>query len=121
MNQVIWVAVGGAIGSVSRYLLGILLKWAVPAPFPLSTLLINILGSFFIGYLYSSYQHHDSFPIIKPLLIIGVLGGFTTFSSFSFEVVELLENKQMQKALLYVLFSNVFGISAAYWGYKLFS
>ena len=121
MNLVALVALGGAIGSVSRYLLGILFKWIFPFAFPFSTLLINIAGSFCIGYLYSSFQHQSSFPIIKPLLIIGVLGGFTTFSSYSFEVLELLENKQIQKALLYVFFSNVFGIAAAYWGYKLFA
>ncbi|MDP1727138.1 MAG: fluoride efflux transporter CrcB [Bacteroidota bacterium] len=118
MNQVFLVAIGGALGSVSRYVLGWLIKLVFPVQFPLSTLFVNIIGSFFIGLIFSSLQHHSSFPIIKPLIIIGLLGGFTTFSAFSFEVIELIETKQMVKALLYILLSNGLGITAAYLGYK---
>lgn len=115
------VAAEGAVGSVLRYLLGFVIKQTVAVSFPVATLVINVTGSLFIGLLFAYFQHHTSFNLIRPPLIIGLLGGFTTFYAFSFKVIELMENKQITKALLYVFMNNTFGISAAYIGYKLAS
>jgi CrcB protein len=119
MKHVALVAVGGAAGSVLRYLAGLAFRPYSGQAFPLSTFTVNIVGCFFIGLFFAIWQHTEAFAIVRPLLIIGLLGGFTTFSSFSFEALSLFENKEHAKALLYITGSNVLGIAAAYLGYKL--
>lgn len=92
MNYLL-VSVGGAIGAAARYFLsGVVYQW-LPANFPYGTLIVNILGSFVIGFLMTSFE--DRFlvaPGLRIFLTVGILGGFTTFSSFSFETVSLFRS-----------------------------
>ena len=97
------VAVGGAIGSVLRYLMVV----AVSAP--LATLVVNVLGSFAMGILFITLATRTS---LSPLLMTGVLGGFTTFSAFSLDVLKLWESGQTLQAVLYVLASVILSLIA---------
>jgi CrcB protein len=101
MMMVFQVAVGGALGAVLR--LGVTLGMArVAGPgFPLGVLAVNVLGSFLIGVL-AVLSFQRGFDHLNPLLITGVLGGFTTFSTFSLEALTLVERGALGAALAYV-------------------
>ncbi len=116
MLNLFLVASGGAAGAILRYALSSFLKLFIHNSF-YATLSINVLGSFFIGYLISmSLTKIQSEYFIKYFLIIGFLGSFTTFSAFSYEVVELFLSKKIILASSYILSSLFLCIFAAYFG-----
>lgn len=116
MKQLAFVAIGGMIGASLRYLISLLTKSFYEGDFPFATLFINVLGCFFIGLIYSNFNQNNSFEWIKPLLITGVLGGFTTFSAFSFEGIQLFQSQKLMAAITYIVLSNSLGLIAAYGG-----
>jgi len=101
------VAIGGSIGSSLRYIFYLGSKNLLfPNYLFINTLIVNIIGSFFIGYIIMLIGNKNlSQDFIKYFFIIGVLGSFTTFSTFSFESVELLLSKKFLLAFLYMLLS----------------
>lgn len=106
------VGIGGAIGSVCRYLLG-LLPVRPAGGFPLITLGINVLGAFCIGLLMALAGRHTGWdPRLLLLLKVGVCGGFTPFSTFCSESVQLLQNGRPGLATLYVVLSVLLGGAA---------
>lgn len=115
------VAAGGALGSVGRYLIGsVWLPSAGPHAMPWGTLLVNIGGSFLYGLLFAlltQYLPHGA--TLRVALLAGFLGGFTTFSSFSFESVRLIEEGQLLLAAGYVLGSVVACLVAVWLGLQL--
>lgn len=115
---ILCVAAGGAIGALLRYALIQLVIHLHPAPFPLGTLLVNILGSGAIGYLMARYHAADS-EAARLFFITGVLGGFTTFSAFSWDALQLLTRGVYMQAALYVLGSVGLSLAAVAAGYKL--
>lgn len=113
------VGIGGAIGSVRRYLLG-LLPVRPAGGFPLITLGINVLGAFCIGLLMALAGRHTGWdPRLLLLLKVGVCGGFTTFSTFCSESVRLLQNGRPGLAALYVVLSVLLGGAAVLAGQAL--
>lgn len=96
------IALGGALGSVLRYLMSMGVQNAVGRAFPLGTLTVNVLGSFAIGVLYVVLLEKAAAAPWRLFWIVGVLGGFTTFSSFSLETFGLLSEGAYGKALLNV-------------------
>lgn len=110
------VATGGAIGATARY--GINLFFAkLFAPFPFATFFINVAGSFLIGFL--AYLFIEKFPEhenLRLLLTVGLLGAFTTFSTFELETFELLRERQILTAVLYVTLSFIFGLLGVFSG-----
>lgn len=106
MNMVLLVAAGGAAGSVARYLMASAIQKATGWEFPLGTVLVNVVGCFMIGLLYVwLVARHDPREDLRGLLIVGVMGGFTTFSSFSLETVTLMLNGSYANAVLNVVVS----------------
>jgi CrcB protein len=106
MNTILLVALGGAVGSIARYLMASGLQTATGWNFPIGTVLVNILGCFLIGILYVLLvARPDPKHELRALLIVGVMGGFTTFSSFSLETVTLAMNGNYGGATLNVVVS----------------
>jgi CrcB protein len=97
------VFLGGGIGAVCRYWLsGVVYRW-LPPTFPFGNLIVNVSGCFLIGVLMTALNDRFSInPAMRLFLVIGILGGFTTFSSFSYETVSLVRDNQIVPALLNV-------------------
>lgn len=111
------VALGGAIGSVARYLTGLGVVRLVGPGFPLAILTVNIVGSFLMG-VFVVAAAHKGLTHLSPLVMTGLLGGFTTFSAFSLETVTLLERGQVGQAALYLGLSvglSIGGLMAGLW------
>jgi fluoride exporter len=103
IRMLLYVALGSAIGGVSRYLLGGLFQRMLDTTFPTGTLLVNISGSFLLGaILRYAIETPTLSPEIRALLTVGFCGGYTTFSTFSYETVALLEDGEWTRAGLYV-------------------
>lgn len=118
MNSFVLVGIGGAIGSIARYGSGVLVGRLWPTSFPLATMLVNISGSLvmglFIGWL---ARTEPAWQVDARLFFaVGVLGGFTTLSSFSLDTVVLLERGEIGQAALYVLGSVIVSIIALFVG-----
>ncbi len=109
------VALGGAIGAVARFGVGILAVRLTGPGFPVGVLSVNILGSFLMGALVV-YLGQKSLTHLNPFLMTGVLGGFTTFSAFSLEAYTLFERGEVAQAGLYVGLSVVVSIAALIFG-----
>ncbi len=113
-----YVAIGSAVGGVSRYLLGGVIQRALAASFPAGTLLINVTGSALLGFLLRYALDTPSLtPEIRALLGVGFCGGYTTFSTFSYETVALLEDGDWRRAGVYVTLSVVGSLLATFVGF----
>ena len=100
------VAGGSAVGGVCRYLLTVLLQPRAPTAFPLGTFVVNVTGAIAIGFVVRwSLDAPGVNPAMRALLTTGFLGGYTTFSTFSYEAVALMEAGEMPKAAAYVVAS----------------
>ncbi|RMD94257.1 MAG: fluoride efflux transporter CrcB [Alphaproteobacteria bacterium] len=108
---VMQVAAGGAVGASARYLLGVAVFRLAGPGFPLGVLAANILGCFAMGFLVSVFALRG-LTHLNPLVMTGLLGGFTTFSSFSLEAVTLYERGELGAAAFYVGVSVGVGILA---------
>jgi fluoride exporter len=114
----IWlVALGGALGSVSRFLLGPALQRALNVTFPYGTLFINITGSLLLGLVVGFATNSAAVsPQMRVFLAVGFCGGFTTFSAFSLETVLLVQEGQAMRAVAYVMASVLLSVTAAWVG-----
>ena len=109
MTPLISVAVGGALGASARYLTGQAFVRLMGVGFPWGTFAVNVIGSFAMGLAFVLLTQNGKF---SPLLMTGVLGGFTTFSAFSLDAVSLYDRGEMGLAALYVIASVVLSIAA---------
>ena len=109
MSNFFLVALGGSIGASSRYFFYLISKNLLSTSnLFINTLIVNIIGSFLIGYLIVLLENKSlSQDFIKYFFIIGVLGSFTTFSAFSLETIDLMVNKKFLMAFFYI-FSSLF-------------
>jgi CrcB protein len=101
----LWVAAGGALGSIARFWLTIVMTTLVGSRFPWGTLLINVVGSFVIGW-FMMRTGSGAWRVpedVRTFVTVGICGGFTTFSSFSLQTLELVRAGQAGPALMYVL------------------
>lgn len=117
MKELLFVALGGALGSSCRYLVG---AWApkclIGSQVPAGTLLVNAVGAFIIGWLMGGSQLS---PTLRHVLVVGFLGGFTTFSAFSWETSSLATGGHPRCALLNVALTLVLTLVAAWSGARL--
>lgn len=109
------VAVGGAIGASARYVLGLGITRIAGPGMPLGVMTANVLGCLLLG-IFVGVAAQKGITWLTPFIATGVLGGFTTFSSFSLEAIELMQEGQGQSAVLYVTLSVGAGLGALYLG-----
>ena len=120
MKLLLAVAAGGAIGAVGRYLVMIQVGHWLGTAFPYSTLAVNVLGSFILGVLVETMALAWSPPAeLRALLVVGVLGAFTTFSTFSMDVALSFERGELAVMALYIIASVAFSIAAFFAGLAL--
>lgn len=117
MNQIIAITIGGGLGSLLRFWMSSWVYGRVGRDFPYGTLAVNVLGSLAIGLLYILLvERFSAGPVWRAALMIGLLGGFTTFSSFSLETLNLLESGEWLRAMLNVIVSVVLCLGATWIG-----
>ena len=115
------VGAGGFMGSVLRFLIAGWVQNALPrTTFPYGTLAVNVSGCLAIGVLAGLFELRQLFGLeVRLFLVIGVLGGYTTFSSFAYETLVLARDAEMARALANVALQTVLGLAAAWIGYTL--
>jgi len=114
MTQMMAIAAGGAIGALLRYWTSLAVHSRLGSGFPYGTLIVNVLGSLLMGFLYIwLIERIAGGATLRAFLLIGVLGAFTTFSTFSMETLNLVEGGQLGKALLNVVISVTVCMTAA--------
>ena len=113
MKYLVFIALGGAGGAVSRYLLANWVHSLWEGHWPMGTLLVNVVGSGAIGILFVLLEKSLIHPDWRGVLMVGFLGAFTTFSTFSLETISLWESGQVGHALGYMLASAVLCVLAA--------
>lgn len=117
MKTVLIVALGGALGSVSRYGAQTWIYKIYPFTFPFGTFVVNVSGCFLIGLFYALSEKGNLLtPDWRLLLTTGFCGGYTTFSTFAFENASLLRGSDFSYTLLYIFGSVVLGIAAVFLG-----
>ena len=121
MRPLLFVGIGGGIGSMFRYLISVFVGRHVPIVFPFGTFLVNCSGCFLIGMFYSLATKYTGFnPEWRLFLITGVCGGYTTFSTYSYDGLVLLRQGSNLSFLLYVIGSVVLGLLATFAGAAIF-
>lgn len=120
MTQILAIAAGGSIGAVMRYLVSTGIYSWFGRGFPYGTLVVNILGSLLMGLLYELFlQRLSVSPEVRAVLLIGFLGAFTTFSTFSIETINLIEQGDLIKAIINILASVILCVLAAWCGLQI--
>lgn len=119
MTNILLVAFGGSIGAVLRYLISIFMIQVFGSSFPFGTLLVNVIGSFFMGVIYALGQMSHISPELKALIGIGLLGALTTFSTFSNETLLLMQEGDWLKATLNVVLNLSLCLFMVYLGQQL--
>lgn len=120
MQNILLIGIAGLIGTLARYWLSGAIDARLGASFPFGTLAVNLIGCFMIGFLFFAFAERFSVsPAIRSAVFIGVLGGFTTFSSFGIQTFTLIQNGQLAWAGLNVALSNVGGLIFVWAGYLL--
>ena len=117
MQLILLIGFAGFLGTIARYLFGQFIFQVFPVTFPYATLLVNILGCFIIGLLYGWLEKENIYSSEwKLIFTTGFCGGFTTFSAFSIENMQLIRDGQFGLAILYIFLSVVIGISVTFGG-----
>lgn len=116
MTNTLLIFLGAGIGGVLRYWVSNIIYWMTSRQFPYGTLVINISGCFLMGLLFVLIIEHFDGPQLRSFLLIGLLGGYTTFSSFSIETLNLFENGAWMSGFLNIFFSVILCIFAAWLG-----
>ena len=120
IKNLVLVFIGGGAGSMARYLCQLSINSIYPQRFPLATFLVNVIGSFIIGVLYALAERSSLLsPQYRLLLGTGFCGGFTTFSTFAFEGMDLIRTGDSLYFLLYITGSVLLGIGAVFAGFFL--
>ena len=119
MVKIILIGIGGAIGSISRYFVsGLDYKYSY-GMFPISTLVVNLTGSLIIGFLWGIFEATAVSSNTRMFVFIGILGGFTTFSTFALENFNLFRDGERNIAFANIILSNILGVFLVYVGYIL--
>ncbi|MDH5181248.1 MAG: fluoride efflux transporter CrcB [Gammaproteobacteria bacterium] len=117
MMQIVYIAIGGALGAVMRFLVSTGVHKVLGRDFPYGTLSVNVIGSLVMGFLFVTLIERSSLgPEWRALILVGFLGAFTTFSTFSIETLNLLQDGAITKAFVNIIISVVCCILATWLG-----
>ena len=117
MTKLLTIAAGGALGAVLRYVVSGLAHRLFGPTFPWGTLAVNVLGSFVLGLLWALSERAPLSPRTAAFLFVGVLGAFTTFSTYSLESFHLLRDGEVGLGVLNIVGSNVLGLFVVWLGF----
>ena len=117
MNKLGWIAVGGVLGTLCRYLLSAWIDERSQSSFPYGTLVVNLTGCFIAGLLFPVLDHASVSPELRLAVFTGFLGGFTTFSAYGLQTAVLANSEMVSLAALNVVLSNVGGLAMVWLGY----
>ena len=111
MNRLIWIAIAGGLGALSRYGLSVLIESFSIKPFPWGTVVVNVVGCFIFGVLWSFFdvRMHEANPEVRVAILVGFMGAFTTFSTYMFETSELIRESQWLSAFGNIAGQNLIG------------
>lgn len=115
--RLIYILTGGAIGALLRYILSGVVHQYFKGTFPWGTLTVNLIGSFLIGFLWEHFEYVAAPPHFKVFIFIGLIGAFTTFSTYSLETFHLLRDKEILQALVNILANNLLGFFMCFSGF----
>ena len=116
MSKLIWIAMGGLLGTLCRYGLSAWLDGRSQSQFPYGTLAVNLLGCFVAGFLFPLLEQATVAPELRLAVFTGFLGGFTTFSAYGLQTVILANGSLWSMAALNVFLSNVAGLAMVWAG-----
>ncbi len=121
MESIFLVGIGGFIGSIMRYFVTIWSKGLFQdLSFPLGTLIANITGCLFLGLFNGWAEHHQFFtPQVRLFMFVGILGSYTTFSTFSYETIKMMQNGDSFQAFLNITLQVLVGLFAAFIGFQI--
>lgn len=120
IRNIIYIAAGGAVGGVCRYLLSIWINSQFKTLFPWGTFLVNFLACFLLGLFYGIASRYENFPAsVVLLLTTGFCGGFSTFSAFAYENMQLIKSGAGIYAFAYTALSIVIGVAAVFLGFQI--
>ncbi|MEO6637354.1 MAG: fluoride efflux transporter CrcB [Ginsengibacter sp.] len=119
MKILLMVGIGSFIGGVCRYLISLLIQNKFLSTFPYGTMAVNVIGCFFIGVVYALSEKGNINVEWRLFLATGILGGFTTFSSFSNETISMMRDGQYWQSFMYVALSLIIGLAATFIGISL--
>ncbi len=117
MLKFLFIAMGGAIGTLLRYIISGLTYKYLDGVFPWGTLSVNLIGSLIIGFLWGLFERAAISPNLKMFVFIGILGAFTTFSTYSLESFNLFRDGEIKLALSNILISNILCIALVLLGF----
>lgn len=120
MSKLFFIGLAGFVGTLTRYWMSGAVARRYGETFPLGTLVVNLVGCFLVGLLF--YLLQERFLVnqtVRTVVLIGLLGGFTTFSSFGLQTFTLLQDGEVGLALLNLSIANIFGLFLVWAGYTL--
>lgn len=117
MSKLLFIAIGGAAGALLRYSVsGVAYKY-LDGMLPWGTLVVNLIGCFVIGFLWQIFEFITSSPNMRSFIFVGILGAFTTFSTYGLETLNLFREGEIKYGLLNFLASNILGIGLVLTGF----
>lgn len=119
MKIILAIGLGSFIGGIARYLITLLIQNKFISTFPFGTMGVNIIGCFLIGVIYGLSERGNLNAEWRLFLATGIMGGFTTFSSFSNDTVSMLRDSQYWQAFSYIGFSVIIGLASTFGGISL--
>ncbi|KQC12137.1 MAG: hypothetical protein APR63_11690 [Desulfuromonas sp. SDB] len=117
MNKILLLLTGGAIGTIARYGLSGLTHRCFKGTYPLGTLVVNLFGSLVIGLLWGIWENGYIHTNLRTFIFIGLLGGFTTFSTYMLESLNLFRDGETKMALINIFAHNILGLSFVFIGF----
>lgn len=117
MNKILALILGGAAGTLLRYWVSGYAHRIFEGVFPWGTLAVNLIGSFLIGFCWGLFERGNIQTNVRLFLFVGIFGGFTTFSSYALETLNLVKAGNVKFAIIYILVSNIVGLILVYLGY----